>query len=408
MGKIHSYYKKYGFFELIKKIHLRIHKIVIVWFYNTFQKYKKKNIKILKQNKIAIFSNEKSKNRIRQLECVSETLNDMGYEIDYIYCNKRKAQTKNLKVSKVMSIKKFCKEKQNEIYIYDEAITKQRLNHTSSKNEIVLNLNSISNYKSYCESLPYIEKQCNKKFYNNISIIVLNYNNKNVIFQCIDTLKQYQKKYGYEIIIVDNQSTDGSYELLKKDNDIKLYQNNKNGCSSGRNLGVKYATKEYIMFLDSDQWILHANWLDPYLQIFEICPLVGAIGWAAGWFKKDGFTYLTTDDFSFRYMPPSGLARSDIGYLGSGGMMVSKKIFEEVGGFDEYYDPTCYEDTDFSLKIRNCQKEILYCPYLGIGHKPHQTTKNGSDAHTELIREKGAYFVNKWKNQNPNLLKYIK
>ena len=87
---------------------------------------------------------------------------------------------------------------------------------------------------------------------------------------------------------------------------------------------------------------------------------------------------------------------------------MTRKIFNEIGGFDENYDPTCYEDTDISLKIRDYNKEIIYCPYLGIEHLPHQTTKSGSLQHEKLIKKKGKYFINKWKQKNPELLDYKK
>ena len=363
-------------------------------------------MQLLKKKRVYFFCAKYNDNKNIITKNIAETLNNIGYDVCYIYTDKYKLPIRNLKVSKKIYLKNF---NLNIITGEDICIYNNQNAIINSKKEVIIDFEKIKDdYYTYCTTLPCTQTKCNKKFYNNISIIVLNYNNKNVIFHCIKTLKQYQKKYGYEIIVVDNQSDDGSYELLQKEKGILLYRNSKNGCSSGRNLGVKNATKDYMLFLDSDQWILHSNWLDPYFEIFEQYQNVGAIGWAGGWFKSNGFTYLTTDDFEFRYMPPAGLARNDIGYLGSGGMMLSKKMFQEINGFDEYYDPTCYEDTDISLKIRNHGRELLYCPYLGIGHKPHQTTKNGSDAHTKLIAEKGIYFVNKWKKENPNLLKYIK
>ena len=247
-------------------------------------------------------------------------------------------------------------------------------------------------------------------FNNNISIVVLNYNNMNVIGKCIDSLIKYGKNYNYEIVVVDNGSSDGSFEFIKNNYDkkVKLIKNNKNGCSSGRNLGVKNCTKDYIMFLDSDQFALSKNWLDIYLKIFTTYPDIGAIGWAAGWFDKNGYSYYTVDNFEYRYMPKPAIARCDIGYLGSGGMFLRKDLFDKIGGFDEMYDPTCYEDTDLSLKIRNVNKEIYYCSYLDIEHKAHQTTKSGSENHKKLIEEKGNYFVNKWEKKNPKLLNYRK
>ena len=253
-------------------------------------------------------------------------------------------------------------------------------------------------------------KKCDIEFYDNISIIILNYNNKNVIENCLDSILKFNDRYNVEIIVVDNQSTDGSYELLqeKYKQKINLYRNSKNGCSSGRNLGVKNATKEYIMFLDSDQWILHKYWLEPYIEILNKDKKVGALGWAAGWFNKDGYSYHVVDSFPYKYMPPIGLYRCDIGYLGTGGMILKKELFDKIEGFDLHYDPTCYEDTDLSLKVRNEGLEIAYTTYLGVGHLPHQTTKSGSKEHNNLIKSKGDYFVSKWKKINPKLLKYIK
>lgn len=254
-------------------------------------------------------------------------------------------------------------------------------------------------------------KKADKKIYNNLSIIVLNYNNKQVITRCIDTLLMYNSRYNYEIIIVDNQSTDGSYELLEKKykGKIKLIKNQKNGCSSGRNLGVENSTKEYILFLDSDQWILNKYWIDNYINLILNDNNIGAVAWNAGWFNNEGRAYKVVDGFGFRYMEPNILARKDIGYLATCGFMMEKQLFEKIKGFDINYDPTCYEDTDLSLKIRNSGKEIYYSTYLGVGHLPHQTTKSGSAEHTKLINKKADYFYKKWSKQNKKLLEnYIK
>lgn len=251
----------------------------------------------------------------------------------------------------------------------------------------------------------------NNKIYNNLSIIILNYNNKNVITKCVDTLLEFNSRYNYEIVVVDNQSKDGSFELLEKKykDKIKLVRNEKNGCSSGRNLGVKTASKDYILFLDSDEWILHKYWLDNYTNLLLNNNDIGAIAWNAGWFNNSGRAYKVVDGFDYRYMEPNMLARCDIGYLATCGFIMKKSLFNKIKGFDLNYDPTCYEDTDLSLKIRNVDKEIYYSTYLGVGHLPHQTTKSGTDAHTKLINEKADYFVGKWSKENKKLLDdYVK
>lgn len=266
-----------------------------------------------------------------------------------------------------------------------------------------------NNWYSRCENiLDSIEDKKDKKV-EKISIIILNRNNKNVIKKCIDNILKYSEKYNYEIIIVDNDSTDGSYEMLLekyKNDNIKIIKNSKNGCSSGRNLGVKESHGDTIVFLDSDQWPLHTRWLDIPREIINNNPNIGAIGWAAGWFDKKQIAGVIGEYLPNKGVNPGFLFRTDIGYLGTGGMVLKRSIFDEVEGFDEAFDPTCYEDTDFSLKIRNEGYELAYCPYIGIKHLPHQTTKSGSKEHSRLLQKNGKYFFGKWQEKNPALLEY--
>lgn len=255
---------------------------------------------------------------------------------------------------------------------------------------------------------PQNAKTCSSEFAKNLSVIVLNYNNSNVIFRCIDSLLHFKSRYQYEIIIVDNQSTDGSYEELrriyKNNSDVHIYRNTKNGCSSGRNLGVKKSTKDYVLFLDSDQWITNPYWLDNYFELFQENPDKLAIGWGAGWFNNKMYSYKIAEFFPFAYIPPKYLGTTDVGYIGTAGFLMKKSLFNKIGGFDEAYDPTCYEDTDLSLAIRHAGGETIYSKALGVGHLPHQTTKSGTKGHADLLQQKGDYFVAKWRNKNPQLI----
>ena len=285
-------------------------------------------------------------------------------------------------------------------------------NATKERDEFIYNNNWYNRCTKMLDVLfPEKEKRVDEKVYGQVSIVVLNYNNKKVIFNCVDTLLKFNNRYNYQIVVVDNMSSDGSYEMLKENysDKITLVRNTKNGCSSGRNLGVENSKGKYILFLDSDEWILNKYWLDVYLELISNNEDIGAIGWGAGWFNNKGFSYKVVDAFEHFYMPPDSIARKDIGYLATCGFIMEKDLFYKVGEFDLHYDPTCYEDTDLSLKVRHSGKEIYYSKYLGVGHLPHQTTKSGTSAHDKLIREKGEYFIDKWKKIDENLIfKYVK
>ena len=86
-------------------------------------------------------------------------------------------------------------------------------------------------------------------------------------------------------------------------------------------------------------------------------------------------------------------------YLATSGFIISKQLFNQIGGFDEAYDPTCFEDTDLSMAVNHAGYQTVYCPYLNIMHLPHQTTNSGSKGHKELLERNGKYFIAKWKEK---------
>ena len=93
-----------------------------------------------------------------------------------------------------------------------------------ARNEFIFNNNWYARCSFIIDTLYKEEAiRCNEKYYSNISVVVLNYNNKKVIFNNVDTLLRYNTRYNYEIIVVDNNSMDGSYEEL-----LEKYSENEN------------------------------------------------------------------------------------------------------------------------------------------------------------------------------------
>lgn len=419
--KIKSYYRAFGFWQTVLKLFRYANERIHTDKVGIYTPTRKENESIIqKSQKVWIFSDEKfSETSGKTASKFALVFNKLGCDVRY-YCLCER--TERLRHPPLCLYECFSSDQmdalnfENSVVVLDTVCDLKLALKEKAENQNCALIDASTLDCPVSEELcaKVLNKlnqktKCSECFFANISVVILNYNNKNVIFNCLDTLIKFNERYGYEIIVVDNQSTDGSYELIaERYKDVKLYRNAKNGCSSGRNLGIAHATKEYVIFLDSDQWVTRENWLDVYLEILEKQRNVGAIGWTGGWFNRKGYSFHTVNNFSYGYMPPKALCRSDIGYLGTGGMMVKKSLLDEIGGFDLNYDPTCYEDTDLSLEIRHRGKELYYCPYLGVGHLPHQTTKSGSDAHEKLIKEKGDYFVNKWTGKNKKLLKYVK
>lgn len=236
------------------------------------------------------------------------------------------------------------------------------------------------------------------------SIIILCYNNKEIIGRSIASIANKFSRDEVEIIIVDNQSSDGSQETLKNISGIRLFTNEKNGCSSGRNIGLKHAQGDYIAFLDSDQYVCGRSWLTDPIDILRNFHQVGAVGWAAGWFNAKGGAgpiaeYLPNKGRSVSYQQRN--FRLDVGYLGTGGMVMRKSDVIKIGLFDEYYDPTCFEDTDWSLRIKKEGLWLAYHRSPTLIHQAHQTTEaNGSNSsYATLFNRNEQYFRNKFSNE---------
>jgi GT2 family glycosyltransferase len=86
-----------------------------------------------------------------------------------------------------------------------------------------------------------------------VSVIIVNYNTKQLTLNCINSIFEYTKEVVFEVILVDNASTDGSKDLFCKYTDIKyIYSETNLGFGKANNLGLKCAVGKYILFLNSD------------------------------------------------------------------------------------------------------------------------------------------------------------
>jgi glycosyltransferase involved in cell wall biosynthesis/GT2 family glycosyltransferase len=237
-----------------------------------------------------------------------------------------------------------------------------------------------------------------------IAVIVLCYNNRDVIGRCVDSLVHHRGGHRYEIVVVDNGSNDGSIDLLSeraRHGEITLLRNSQNGCSSGRNLGIARTRSEIVVFVDSDQWALADGWLDPALAILRDRREIGAVAWNGGWFDAKRGPGATVDNLPERGMVGRWAGapyRTDVAYLATSGLALPRSVLERTRGFDEAFDPTCYEDTDLSFQIKEIGYDLAYCPALGVGHRPHQTT-GSLDNYRDLLARNGRYFLDKWRDR---------
>lgn len=218
-----------------------------------------------------------------------------------------------------------------------------------------------------------------------ISIIVLNYNGKQLLKDCIDSLKNLDyPSSNYEIILVDNGSSDGSVTFLREHYpEVKTVQNEKNyGFAKGNNIGVKHAKGDYVAFLNNDMRV-DPKWLKYLLQpILEnenvVCTGGKILSWDSN--KLDyGGSFLTFDghamheNFGMKYDESMYNENRYIFFPCGGSMLVSKSVFIDTGGFDEDYF-AYYEDVDLGWRLWIFGYDIMFASKSIVYHKHNITS----------------------------------
>ena len=222
-----------------------------------------------------------------------------------------------------------------------------------------------------------------------ISIIVLSYNKLDYTRRCLQSYLNSSHQ-SFEIIVVDNGSDDGSLEWLREFSgstpvDVKIIANTENrGCSTARNQGRDLARGTYLVFTDNDMVLRQRNWLElleGVLENDEKCGVVGPkilypfdhypIQCAGCWVSPDGRVGFRgrgedRDHFS---------EAQEVQALISACYMVRATGFDEIGGFNEIYNPVEYEDIELCYALRELGYSVRYEPSVEIYHFENVTTE---------------------------------
>lgn len=193
-----------------------------------------------------------------------------------------------------------------------------------------------------------------------VSIIILCWNNLKYTKNCIASIRK-NTKFNYQLVIVDNGSTDGTsryVETLLNDADILVRNGRNMGFSSGNNIGARVAGGEYLLFLNNDCEV-HSDWLEQMIKVSEDAGLVGA-----------SLAFLEKNDMkkSLDYRGGCNNESEPMSYLEGWCLLVRKKDFFSLGGFDIQFDPFLCEDSDLSFRCREAGLKIKVVPNLSLVH----------------------------------------
>ena len=217
------------------------------------------------------------------------------------------------------------------------------------------------------------------------SIIILNYNGGSDLFECIESIYQ-TIDCQYEIILIDNNSTDNSHiKCKKKFPEIKIIQNDINLGMTARNIGIKNAKSEYIVFLDSDT-IVEKDWLKNLITSFkdhgeglyqpkilekQNRNIISSCGnminiFGFGFAKERG----KKDDFKFDKF-------SKIGYTSGACTFSSLTTIKKIGGIDEIFF-AYHDDLEYGWRAALLGIDSFFEPKSKIYHRVSLTLEKSS------------------------------
>lgn len=249
-----------------------------------------------------------------------------------------------------------------------------------------------------------------------VSVIIVNYNGKHYLSDCLYSLDSAKyPKDKLEIIVVDNGSTDGSVEFLNITfPSVKVIRNETNkGFAQPNNIAAKAAKGEYLALLNNDM-VVAPDWLNeivaPVIERTKLCvaskilnrdgSTLDFVGGTLNFYGigfQDHFGEPTTN----KYDTPKKLL-----FACGGAMLISRKVFLDVGGFDEDYF-AYFEDVDLGWRLWVLGYEVEFAPKAVVYHHHHGTSSGFPEHKKQVLYERNALYTLIKNYNDENLAKIL-
>lgn len=230
-----------------------------------------------------------------------------------------------------------------------------------------------------------------------ISVIILNYNGKKDTLECLESLTKYQiSNIKYQIVVVDNGSTDDDVVVIrKKFPKVKIIENKENlGFAEGNNVGIRYTLEDdydYILLLNNDT-LVEKNLLAQLIKVIKSNKKIGLVSpkiyFAPGYeFHKDRYKknekgkviwyaggIIDWDNILVSHLGVDEVDKRQHGRVEETDfatgccMLVRKEVFEKIDLFDKKYF-LYWEDVDLCLRAKKAGFKIFYVPQAILWHK---------------------------------------
>ncbi len=240
------------------------------------------------------------------------------------------------------------------------------------------------------------------EFLPSVSLIVLNYNGRQHLNECLPSLLQLNyPRDRLEVIVCDNGSTDGSADHVRQEfPEVRLVTLDRNhGFAQGNNLGAEQAKGDWVGFLNNDMWA-PPDWLRTLVAPLAMHPAAAslasriatwdgsAIDFIGGGVNFQGYGYQTDYGATKSNRDKSGRVLFACG----GAMLVRRELFHRIGGFDPDYF-IYYEDVDLGWRLNVLGHDVFYVSDATVNHRHHGTTAKWTDHRKRVLYDRNALFT---------------
>ncbi len=227
-----------------------------------------------------------------------------------------------------------------------------------------------------------------------VSIIIPVFNQIEFTQACLASLQQHGGGIPYEVIVLDDASTDATSDIVGRIAGLTYLRAETNtGFIASCNRGASAARGKYLLFLNNDTTVT-SGWLTALHETFTLEPEAGLVGSklvypdgrlqeAGGIIWRDGSGW-NRGKFQDPAKPEYNYLK-EVDYCSAASVMIPKTLFEHLGGFDPKYAPAYYEDTDLAFKVRQSGRKVLYQPLSVVVHYEGVTSGTDTSCGSEEI-----------------------
>lgn len=236
-----------------------------------------------------------------------------------------------------------------------------------------------------------------------VAIVIVTYNKLDYNISCIESIRKHTKNINYEIIVVDNNSTDGTRQWLLEQSDLKVVlSDNNDGFIGGCNAGFKAAESDCDIMLLNNDIVVTPYWMDNLVECLYSDENIGIVGPMTNVTIQEQrvqISYNNMSDmekFAEEYNTTRGRDWEEKTFLMGFCLLIKREIFEKAGLYlDPLYSPGYCEDNDLLLRINKQRYKAYLCRNTFIHHYGSVSFQEVEGIET-LRRGSMNKFLNKW------------